>query len=75
MASFVYFITVIIFGIPVTDAFTMSVRPTSIQKGVGSSERRDFVKHVVGASVAAAVGAASSPLVSVAAAREYCHPL
>lgn len=74
MASFVYFIAVIIFGVPATDAFTMSVRPTSSQKGVGSLERGDFVKQVVGASAAAAVGAASSPLATVAAAREYYHP-
>ena len=63
----------LLLGDPAADAFTMSVRPASNDKASRGLQRKDFVKQVVGASAVAAAGAASSPLASVAAAREYQH--
>lgn len=67
MMAYLSILAVILAGLPSTDAFTMSVRPSSSGGGV---QRADFLRQV-GVGAAGIAGVAAAPLASVAAAREY----
>ncbi|CBN79884.1 Peroxiredoxin family protein [Ectocarpus siliculosus] len=64
MMAYLSILAVILAGLPSTDAFTMSVRPSSSGGGV---QRADFLRQV-GVGAAGIAGVAAAPLASVAAA-------
>lgn len=65
--AYLSLLAAILLCVPAANAFTMSVRTSTMSAG-GGVQRADFLKQVGGAAAFATAGIAAAPLASIAAA-------